>query len=425
VGDHPLTIIQNSDQSDEASKQKIKNGSISAPGSNSAPKMEDGFFGDFQRLSHQLGELQPHHHGVNAGSSQKLLEALHQVLAECVAASIKDGADDATFPADLAQPAIPEGFKRCIGPCGRVLELNDSNFRRDGKKHKHAAGFRGRCKRCLSVKRENEVEAEQVPAANGEVQVQEVNTVPQLEAAAVVVDVGEALHDEGGAKRSKIGVAAEDWELDRDGFKVYAQFFTVEAKLFKRLCDHALKGEELFNNAPAGEKANDKLRTQVFFKSFISEDEDLMNLHNQINVRLAELFQKRRPMDMVLLRSVNGCSAQRAHTDYTMEEMSKVRDDFVPLGCVIALMDDTYFDVWPGAIRCYEAPPEGTTFEHVRLKLKAGDMLVFRGDLVHGGAAYSKENVRIHTYLDVRGVKRADNVTFFMDEAPYILHRRD
>src|SRR5688500_908615 len=36
--------------------------------------------------------------------------------------------------------------KQCAGPCGRVLELNDQNFRKDKNK---ATGYRGRCKTCL------------------------------------------------------------------------------------------------------------------------------------------------------------------------------------------------------------------------------------------------------------------------------------
>jgi hypothetical protein len=43
----------------------------------------------------------------------------------------------------------------------------------------------------------------------------------------------------------------------------------------------------------------------------------------------------------------------------------------------------------------------------MQVKLNKGDVLVFRGDLVHGGAACGEvENVRIHAYLDVEGAER-------------------
>jgi len=50
----------------------------------------------------------------------------------------------------------------------------------------------------------------------------------------------------------------------------------------------------------------------------------------------------------------------------------------------------------------------------MRLTLNAGDMLIFRGDLVHGGAAFDKLNVRVHFYLDVPGEERTSNTTNYM-----------
>ncbi len=126
------------------------------------------------------------------------------------------------------------------------------------------------------------------------------------------------------------------------------------------------------------------------------------------------MFKKRRAQNWVVLRSEPGCQPQRSHTDYLPEDVYQLSDDGIPLACVVACMDETYFDVWPGAIRCFDTQPE-KTFRHMRLKLNAGDMLVFRGDLVHGGAAFDKLNVRIHAYLDVRSVKRTNNATHYMD----------
>ena len=34
------------------------------------------------------------------------------------------------------------------------------------------------------------------------------------------------------------------------------------------------------------------------------------------------------------------------------------------------------------------------------LRLAVGDMLVWRGDLVHAGAGYAEEHVRVHAYVD-------------------------
>ncbi len=57
--------------------------------------------------------------------------------------------------------------------------------------------------------------------------------------------------------------------------------------------------------------------------------------------------------------------------------------------------------MWPRAIRCFKAPAAGHSFEHTQLVLGPGDMAVFRGDLVHAGAAFAEFSIRLHTYLDV------------------------
>ena len=96
----------------------------------------------------------------------------------------------------------------------------------------------------------------------------------------------------------------------------------------------------------------------------------------------------------------------------------------MPLACLVALMDDTAFDVWPGAIRF----DESRKIKSLQVRLNAGDMLVFRGDLVHGGAAVGEqESVRIHAYIDVEGVirpkEKAIDETYYMYDKKHILSR--
>jgi hypothetical protein len=47
--------------------------------------------------------------------------------------------------------------------------------------------------------------------------------------------------------------------------------------------------------------------------------------------------------------------------------------------------------------------------------LNRGDLVLFRGDLVHAGAAMQRFNFRIHMFLDVVGVRRHKGVTYYMD----------
>ena len=44
--------------------------------------------------------------------------------------------------------------------------------------------------------------------------------------------------------------------------------------------------------------------------------------------------------------------------------------------------------------------PNGCDGEAQLLELAVGDMLVFRGDLVHFGAGYDVQHFRIHAYID-------------------------
>ncbi len=80
--------------------------------------------GDWARLRpllDRLGQLEAHYTFVDAASRLRLEQALHQVLAECVARAIEKGEDE-KLPGDLPDAAIPIGYKRCTGNCGQVLK---------------------------------------------------------------------------------------------------------------------------------------------------------------------------------------------------------------------------------------------------------------------------------------------------------------
>jgi ectoine hydroxylase-related dioxygenase (phytanoyl-CoA dioxygenase family) len=49
------------------------------------------------------------------------------------------------------------------------------------------------------------------------------------------------------------------------------------------------------------------------------------------------------------------------------------------------------------------------------LELQPGDAVLFRGDLVHAGAAYKSDHLRMHCYLDSAAVKRAANATWLIN----------
>ena len=55
------------------------------------------------------------------------------------------------------------------------------------------------------------------------------------------------------------------------------------------------------------------------------------------------------------------------------------------------------------------------------VKLNAGDVFVFRGDLLHAGGEYVKRNIRVHCYVDspCAPKKRDKKRTYTMHETPF------
>lgn len=101
---------------------------------------------------------------------------------------------------------------------------------------------------------------------------------------------------------------------------------------------------------------------------------------------------------LVVLRSLRGCVRQGLHTDYPMQAAAAARPK--PRGALLALEHRTRLVVQPahaGAV--------------VLLDVPVGACVVFDGDVVHAGAEYAEDNVRVHAYLDVPNVRRrADTV---------------
>jgi hypothetical protein len=82
----------------------------------------------------------------------------------------------------------------------------------------------------------------------------------------------------------------------------------------------------------------------------------------------------------------------------------------------VALQDGTTLDVWPGALTT-EPGRWPASIPRCQVRLQAGDVLLFRGDLVHAGSAYNAANVRLHCYLDAADVSRPPDMTWFIDGA--------
>ena len=70
--------------------------------------------------------------------------------------------------------------------------------------------------------------------------------------------------------------------------------------------------------------------------------------------------------------------------------LSELSDDDMPLSMLLAIQEGTCFWVFP----------TGCNGAASLLELSVGDILVWRGDLVHAGAGYAVDHVRVHAYID-------------------------
>jgi hypothetical protein len=87
----------------------------------------------------------------------------------------------------------------------------------------------------------------------------------------------------------------------------------------------------------------------------------------------------------------------------------------MPLLFLLALEDNTHLEVWPSSHLVIQGHRGGPAIQSTTVELNAGDAILFRGDLVHAGAAYpDRQNLRIHAYLDSAAVPRDPNQTYII-----------
>ena len=152
-----------------------------------------------------------------------------------------------------------------------------------------------------------------------------------------------------------------------------------------RIVSRSNKARPIFNP--------DKRRLQISVNKNLALCKRLSTVLEDLN-----LLEGRSMGSIVVLRSQANCKQQPWHTDYDPNQLKNVQ--YKPLGVILALQDNTFFEEYPNAC-------------HI---LNRGDILIFEGDVIHAGAAYADENIRIHAYIDSNEVKRAVNKTYIFKE---------
>lgn len=209
-------------------------------------------------------------------------------------------------------------------------------------------------------------------------------------------------------------------QLHNLGYEIHHQFTTITPKTLKslkRLSERC--GKPIFNHSES-RKRNDFKRVQTNLTP--SRSINLVNqLIDELNTKLKELYPFHQPNNWVIIQSKDNCGKQVAHTDYVSStDMARVSDDLTPLAVLVCLEPDTRLYVWPKSIRLINLNcnilGQIDTIESKCVKLNVGDILIFRGDLVHAGAEYQKSNIRLHSYMDTVKVKRSKNTTYLIEK---------
>jgi len=89
---------------------------------------------------------------------------------------------------------------------------------------------------------------------------------------------------------------------------------------------------------------------------------------------------------------------QEEHTDESVEVLQRMADEDKPCSTMYAIEDGTRIRI---------KPLDG---DWMTIRLKPGDLLVFRGDVCHHGVGYAKKNYRVHAYLYPPGYRATSSL---------------
>ncbi len=124
---------------------------------------------------------------------------------------------------------------------------------------------------------------------------------------------------------------------------------------------------------------------------------------------LAKQFHMRwQPKQWVVLKSLPNGDEQDPHFDYTKFEINNAQKKYpqtIQAGMMIGLMENSKLIVYRG---CFS---EADPLKRMELTFGPGDCIIFRGDLVHCGAAFNMMNYRIHCMLLVKGIDWQQDLT--------------
>lgn len=202
--------------------------------------------------------------------------------------------------------------------------------------------------------------------------------------------------------------------LNEDGYVLLKKIAMVPDRVQKYFFKLAENNARVIFNHNEKSNTDDRKRTQ---KKINRKSKYVDNFMKTVDNQLVTMFPNLKINDWVLIKSYPGCKDQAAHTDYPPSD-DMTDESNIPVNAMVAIQDSTFVRVWPKSHRLicndlYDDKGKNTwdemsiqeyeSFQKIRpykIQFDRGDMLIFRGDLVHAGSSYADSNVRMHCFLD-------------------------
>lgn len=215
-------------------------------------------------------------------------------------------------------------------------------------------------------------------------------------------------------------------ELHTLGFVVYRKLFEPSEALLNELtsCINKVKTKEY--NGSWRKIANKKRESPYEANRFIMAPETdgpgrftyfLSTQRNveQLKINLRQVVNLDQTSWQVI-GSEAGCPEQSPHADCDLDEMWKpaefsrdynLQDADYNLSAIAAIMPGTKLIVWPRSINLILHPELAIEpIAKQTVELDVGDVIVFRCDLIHAGAAYDFDNARLHCFISSGSLNR-------------------
>jgi hypothetical protein len=176
-------------------------------------------------------------------------------------------------------------------------------------------------------------------------------------------------------------------------FRIYKKLLMPENDTLSTVKQLVMeKGTNIFN--PDGKRYQTRLQNCSIKRALI---EALGSRTKELEGRTAGSFY--------ILFSAKGCEQQQWHYDFDPKLLEN--QAIKPCGVIWAIQNETKLSILS---------------EGGDVTLQKGDCLIFDGDCVHAGSRYDKrQNTRVHCYLEVPGLQRTANTTWFWNKPSTVL----